>query len=169
MPIPLDILRSTPQVARLAQDLGAGRRVVARGSAGSATHLLAGAIAAETKRPVLLVAAHLDECDEAVDELASMGLDADRFPALEALPGESTAALDLFAERLRTVRRAASGALPGVLVAPIQALMQGVPPVESLGSLSRDISKGQTVSLSGLVRWLESAGYSRRDAVEEPG
>jgi transcription-repair coupling factor (superfamily II helicase) len=169
MTTPIDHILATPTLAEIAGSLSAGRRVVARGSAGSATHLIAAAIGKIAARRVVLVAAHLDEADEAVDELLSMGVEAARFPALEALPGESAAALDLFAERLRVVRGLGSGTLPRVLVAPIQALMQGVPPIETLEKLSREISRGQTVPMSGLVRWLEGAGYSRRDAVEEPG
>lgn len=169
MTTPVEQLRKSGVVAGVARAVAAGRRVVARGSAGSATHLIAGAIARESGRPVLLVTAHLDEGDEAVDELMSMGVEAARFPALEALPGESAAALDLFAERLKVVRGMLAGRAPQVLVAPIQGLMQGAPAGDSLEALSRVISRGENHALSGLVRWLEGAGYSRRDAVEEPG
>jgi transcription-repair coupling factor (superfamily II helicase) len=169
MTTPIDHIQRTTTLADLAQALNAGKRAVARGAAGSATHLIAAAIGRLTSKPILLVAAHLDEADEAVDELLSMGVASSRLPALEALPGESAAALDLFAERLRVLRSLGSGTLPEVLVAPIQALMQGLPPVESLSQLTREIARGQTVPMSGLVRWLEGAGYSRRDAVEEPG
>ena len=43
---------------------------VADGSRGSSSAVMAGALAAQTHRPVLLVVAHLDEADDAVDDLA---------------------------------------------------------------------------------------------------
>ncbi len=166
------LLASDPTIRMVAAALVDRRRVVAKGSAGSAAHLLAGTIAATTGRPVILVAAHLDEADEATDELIASGLNAICFPALEALPGESAAALDLFAERLAVLRRLAAGlpaSPPTVLVAPIQALMQSVPPPGLLDSLSRSIAVGTNHNLSDLVRWLEASSYSRVDAIEEPG
>ena len=169
MKTPLDMLRELPGVRALARAAGEGMRSVARGSAGSATHLIAGAMARETGRPVLLVVAHLDEADEAVDELLSAGIGAQRLPALEGLPGESAGALDLFAERLVCVRTATQGPMPEVLVTPVQALMQAVPTPTSVPTLSRTLAAGRDAPMSDLVRWLEHAGYQRREVIEEIG
>ncbi|MGD9688689.1 MAG: transcription-repair coupling factor [Phycisphaerales bacterium] len=150
-------------------------RAAARGAAGSSTHFLAGAVARRARRPVLLVVAHVDDADEALDELVSAGVDAARFPALETLPGESGVSLDLLAERLSLVRRVLSGAgaatSPGVIVAPIAALMQPVPRAESLGQWLRVVTRGEEITggPAALVRWLDGAGYRRVDAIEEPG
>lgn len=46
-----------------------GKSVVADGSRGSSTAILAGSVAVRLGRPVLLVVAHLDEADNALDDL----------------------------------------------------------------------------------------------------
>ncbi|MCC6426584.1 MAG: transcription-repair coupling factor [Phycisphaerales bacterium] len=168
----LDAIGGDAVVRGLVQALEARRRVVATGAAGSSTALLAGTIARALKRPVILVTAHIDDADEAVDELSGMGLDAFRLPALEVLPGETGVALDLFAERLTAVRRVIedpSGAAARVIAAPIQALMQAVPAPARLESLIRTLRNGQKQDPAELARWLAGARYQRRDAVEEPG
>ncbi len=47
--------------------------------------------------------------------------------------------------------------------------MQSVPRADRLESLARTIRRGDTIPPGDLVRWLDSAGYKRADAVEEPG
>lgn len=146
------------------------RRVVATGSQGSSTNLIAAAVALRTARPVVLLVAHLDDADECEAELTGLGRPVLRLPALEVLPGESNLAFDLFAQRLAVVRTlsALSGDAP-VIVCPIQAVMQGVPPTEQLASLVRTIAVGGKDDPGDLAAWLGDAGYTRLDAVEEPG
>ena len=116
---------------------------VADGSRGSSSAIMAGTLALHVQRPVLLVVAHLDEADDAVDDLAMFAeagydLNPMRFGALEVLPGESGVNLELLAERLGVVERISTDRpLTGaVIVAPIQALMQGVPKPEAVSQLS---------------------------------
>jgi transcription-repair coupling factor (superfamily II helicase) len=161
-------LSADPAVQHLCAQLALGRRVIARGSQGSSTAFVAAAIARTLARPVLLVAAHLDEADETLDELLDAGVSAARFPALEVLPGESQASLDLFAERLAMLR-VLPDEPPQVLIAPIQALMQPVPIPASLSTLSTTIRRGERIELTRLTKWLVDAGYSRQDAIDEPG
>lgn len=161
-------LAADSSVQGFCAQLALGRRVVARGSQGSSTSFVAGAVARSLARPVLLVTAHLDEADESLDELTDAGVRAARFPALEVLPGETQASLDLFAERLAMLR-ALPDSPPEVLVAPIQALMQPVPAPAALATLSTTIRRGQRIDFARLTKWLIDAGYSRQDAIDEPG
>mgnify|MGYP000602936321 CR=1 FL=1 len=151
-------IAADPAVKALCAHIARGRRAVARGSQGSSTAFLAGAVSRTLARPVLLVVAHLDEADETLDELLGAGLAAARFPALEVLPGESQASLDLFAERLGLLR-ALPDSPPQALVAPIQALMQPVPVPAALSTLSTTLRRAQRVELSKLIKWLVDAGY----------
>ncbi len=163
-------------------------RIVAEGSQGSSTPLITGSLAIRTNRLVLLVVPHLDDADDALDDLelfpaAGMALSSERFGALEVLPGESSVSLELLAERLSVVSRlsaqgqknSGTGAdMPGlagpcVLVAPIQALMQSVPEPSALGTLSLTLRKGLELSPAKLMDWLATAGYARVDGIEEPG
>ncbi len=161
-------------VSQMVEAVGKGARIVARGSQGSSTSFVAAAVARRTKRPVVLVVAHLDEADETVDELTSAGVEALRLPALEALPGESSVSAELLAERLHIVRRVLrmEEADDGmVIVCPIQALMQGVPRPEHLDEMSLVLERGANGGRGPdwVMRWLDRAGYKRVDAVEEPG
>ena len=141
------------------------------GSAGSLSSLVAAAAAerADGRGCVLHVVAHLDEADDAVEELRSLGIDAAPFPAIEVLPGETSPSADLTVARLAVVRRLGEGAPPPVIVAPIAALMQAVPSASRMSSLVRDLATGARVAPTELVTWLVEGGYRRVDAVESPG
>ncbi len=161
---------------------GDDRAVVADGSRGSSTALLAGALAVRTGRPVLLVVAHLDEADDAAEDLALFSaagykLTAQRFGALEVLPGETSVSLELLAERLGVVEllgdpdRGADAPhpFPEVVVAPIQALMQSVPRPQAAAEFTLAIERGGELSPGMLFDWLDRAGYTRNDAIDQPG
>ncbi len=158
-----------PAVAQLASALEGRRRVVATGASGSALALTAGAVLRRTGRSVVLVLAHVDDADEAMDELMGAGVATVRLPALESLPGESNASLELFGERLSVVKSVLEMKGAAVIIAPIQALMQFVVSPARLPSLIRTIRTDEAVGLTELVAWLGNAGYSRVEAVEEPG
>ncbi len=153
--------------------------LVGEGSRGSSTNLLAGALALKLGQPVLYVVAHLDEADDALEDLelftqAGRPLTTQRFGALEVLPGESAVSLELLAERLSVVdsiasHRPANTPSASVLVAPIQALMQAVPRAESVAKLSLTLSVGAEYAPNHLILWLAESGYQRQDAIDEPG
>jgi transcription-repair coupling factor (superfamily II helicase) len=173
---PLDLIAtiaSAPPVAAIAEAAAAGRHIVATGAIGSSTSMAAAAVARSTGRPVILVVAHLDEADEILDELASVGAPAVRLAGLEVLPGETNVSVELFAERLAAVRAMlAMAEMPGpapVIICSIQALMQAVPAPGTLDQLSIVLQRGAMHDMSNLVRWLDRAGYKRLDAAEEPG
>lgn len=180
---------TSPALDALAQTLRAAPAVRIRPSHGSSTHLLAGALAIRLNQPVLLVTAHLDEADEAFDDLELFDAIAPtferrRFPALEVLPGETSVNLELLAERLAVVewlvqppaassqgssRSSSSTPNPWVLVAPVTALMQPVPRPERLAHYALSLHVGQKLSPGTLLHWLDTAGYQRTDAIEQPG
>ncbi|MBT8485862.1 MAG: transcription-repair coupling factor [Phycisphaerae bacterium] len=163
------VFAAAPAVAEIANRLGAGDTLSARGVAGSSAVLLAAAVQQRLERPLLLVVAHLDEADEACEELEGLGVDVARLPAMEVLPGETAINLELLTERLTLVRRLDEGGAPSVLVAPIQALMQSVPPATQLETMLRVITPGDTLDVGELAAWLDTGGYRRVDAIEAPG
>ncbi len=173
----MDLLAKSGAVHRLSSLIERTRRVIVRGGAGSSTSLLTGALSRTSKRTVLLVTAHVDDADNAEDELRGFGVAAVRFPALEVLPGESSASVDLLAQRLSVIellRAWSSGndtaAERGrVVIAPIQALMQSVPSQNRLSSAMLTLRKGESPGIKRVVDWLATAGYTRTDAVQEPG
>lgn len=171
----IDELMQSPCVRRLSAALDGGGWSSAQGIAGSSGVFVAAAAAKLSQRPVVLVVAHLDDADEAAWQLAGMGVHVIHLPAMELIPGESAARLDLFAERLDAQRavmsiEAESGeGGPPVIVAAIAALMQGVPEPSRLESYIRVIRAGERVSPGDCARWLDAAGYKRVAAIEEPG
>ena len=170
MPDWLARLVEAPPTAALAQAIASSGAANARGAAGSSTALVAGALAWRLERPLLLVVAHLEDADEAAEELAAYpGFRAERFGALEAVPGEGGMSLELLAERLRLVEILAEEAPPDAIVAPIQALMQAVPEPGRLDKFRQRLEPGAAIAQDELLAWLEGAGYSRVDAVEQPG
>ena len=116
-----------------------------------------------------MVVPHIDEADEVVAELGDLGIDAEAFPALEVMPGETNASVDLVAARLDLVRRLLGGQAPAVIVAPFPALMQGVPAARRMEELQRLIRPGDVIDVENLLNWLAEAGWERVDAVENPG
>ncbi|MFN9973650.1 MAG: hypothetical protein ACK58T_27540, partial [Phycisphaerae bacterium] len=154
---------------RLAQEALAGRRIIATGSSGSSAALTAAALAQTTGRTIVFVCAHVDDADEALDELRSMEMDAARLPALESMPGEGAAVPLALAERLLSSRSAAAGEVARVVITPIQALMQSVPRPATADALIRVVSRGQDIAPGALLDWLDRAGYSRVEAIEEQG
>ncbi len=167
----LDAIAAHPALRDLARAMDAGRRVVADGISGSSTPIVAGALARALRRPVVLVMAHTDEAEDALDDLESVGVDALRLPALEVLPGETNVSLDLFAERSAVIERARTldPAASVVVICPVQALMQGVPTPDRLAAIWRTVRTGERLRPTDLARWLDGAGYTRADAADEPG
>jgi transcription-repair coupling factor (superfamily II helicase) len=170
----LDHIQSSPAVQRLASTVaeggrGPGETIAARGASGSSTAVVSAALHRLLGRTLLLVTAHLDDADEATDELESLGVSAARFPAVEIMPGETGANLDLVSERLMLVRTLAEQPTPQVIIAPIQALMQHIPAMDDVRRMLRVIEPGAKIDPNELAAWLTDAGYSRVQTIENGG
>ncbi len=156
--------------AVLARALGESRRCVAHGWAGSSSVLLGASIARTCARPTLLVLAHSDDVDEAIDTLASLGVPTIALPAVQALPGEELLASELLARRLAAARRIRSlqaGDAP-LIVCSIHALMQRIPDRAHEDDLVREVRAGERLEPAALLDWLDRAGYRRVETIEEP-
>lgn len=157
---------------RLAEDRGSAVHVTVGGGSGSAGAIVVGALAEigeEQESTILYVVAHLDECDEAVDELAALGIEAARFPALEVLPGETNVSPELIGERLSVVRRLMEEDGPSIVVAPMPALMQRVPAANAMDRWSLVLRTGDGRGPGAVIKWLGSAGYERVESIEQAG
>jgi len=149
-----------------ALDAAAGqRRGAFAGRAGSSTAMVLGAVARRRPANRLLIVAHLDQADEIFHELSAQGLDVARFPALETLPGETSARSDLLGERL-LLAESITAATHRVVVAPIAALMQPIPSPEDIAGLLRRIRPGDRIDLEEFRAWMVAAGWVRAATVE---
>ncbi|MCR9074786.1 MAG: hypothetical protein NXI07_01975, partial [bacterium] len=150
--------------------LDAGQRTIATGSIGASISILASALHRQTSRPVLVVCAHVDEAEDILAETQAVGMnESEIFPALELAPGESSVSAELFANRAAKVAQIRAGQVPGVLIAPIAALMQPVPSAQRIDELVREIRGGDIIDPQALIDWLGEAGYERMDTIEYPG
>lgn len=165
----LDRIAGEAALKRLRQLIEAGGFASVRGASGSSTVVVTAALARHMTRPLLLVTGHLDETDEAIDELGALDVTAAKFPALEMLPGESSVSPELFTDRLSLIRQLIEADRPAVIVAPIHALMQAVPPTPQLDRMMRVVKIGDRLDLGELAGWLDDAGYARVESIETPG
>ncbi len=127
----------------------------------------------------LLVVAHLDDVDDAIEDLKltqsiSPNLTTYRFGALEVLPGESNISIELLAERMNVVDTLTDpnnqiNDQPVVIVASIQSLMQAVPDEKAVNEWAISLQPGRQYNQSKLINWLAEKSYTRVDVIEQPG
>jgi len=167
----LQPIEQSAAVAELCHRLTENRHAAATGQWGSCALALAAVVQKKLARPLLVITAHLDEADDAVDQLTFFrpGSDARLYPAFEVLPGESNVSDELAAQRLELLVDLAAGDKPQIVVAPVQSLMQPSPNRDLLKDLVLSLKTGQSIARDALVRWLTEHGYTRLDAVEDAG
>ena len=149
-----------------------GGVVTISGLWGSSAPLVAALARTHARRRVLYVTAHLEEADEALDDLELLsGERCVLFPAWETAPGEGVAAGEIEAERLRLCAEFAgrASATPAVLVCPIPALMQPVPTPEALAANLLRLAVGDPRTPEDVLIWLVERGFERLELVESPG
>src|SRR5690242_13595649 len=85
----LSPIASSTIIAELTRRLTADRHVAATGQWGSCALVLAATVQEKLKRPLLILTAHLDESDDAVEQLQFFypGARVRLYPAFEVLPG----------------------------------------------------------------------------------
>ncbi len=134
----LGAMAGSPVVAELCRRLADERHAAATGQWGSCAVVLAAIVQQKLDRPLLVVTGHLDEADDAVDQLLFFhpGCDVRLFPAYEVLPGESNVSHELAAQRLELLvdlkgigergkgEGEVSPGVPQFIVAQVQAMMQ---------------------------------------------
>ncbi len=152
-----------------------GRVVALSGVWGSAAPMLAAALAAAKGWPLVYLCPHLDDADDAADDIELLtGQAATLFPAWEADLQHDQVSDEIAAQRLAVcqafARAGADGqGRPDVIVAPIMALLQPVPNPETLRSASLELRAGGSLSLDTLTAWLVDAGYESVEVVDQAG
>ena len=136
---------------------------------GSSAPILARIVAETLSRPILYVCAHIEQADNAQDDMESALSGAvELLPAWESLPGEEGGPNEIGAERMRLCA-AMRHETPSVVIAPIQALMQAAPAAASLDAHTLTLKMGEQRDPETLARWLVDRGFTRLDQVEQPG
>ncbi len=160
--------KALDRVTALLHDRADKLPIALTGSAGSSSTIVAGAVAVRVGAPMLLVTAHRDEAEEACAELAALGIVCAHLPALESsFTGQEVA--EQFCERVRVLRALDAGAAPAILVAPVTALMQGVPAIDEMDGVILTVRQSETRTRNSLLQWLAQGGYERMSSAESPG
>jgi len=91
------------------------------------------------------------------------------FPDPETLPFDRFSPHpDLISQRLAALTRLPTLAR-GIVIVPVQTLMQRLPPVRYISGQAFDLKVGQTLNLDHEKRRLEHAGYRHVPQVQDPG
>lgn len=163
----------------------AERHVAATGQWGSCALVLAAIVQQRLGRPLLIVTAHLDEADDAVDQLhffrkakgeTGEATDVRLYPAFEVLPGESNVSHELASQRLELLvdlAKGNGGSEPGrddgtpnfsdtifVAGAGVDAAVAGVRTAEGVGAVGAagdDVGSGHAGEVAG-GSWVYAVG-----------
>jgi len=168
------VLKCGP-LRRAVERLAAGGTLRLSGVWGSSAPLVAAAMGRMRSWPVLFVAAHLDDADNAADDLEVLtGQAAVLFPAWELdllsdhlndeVAGERLRVCDLLSQSLPQ-----HSGQPAFIVAPIMALMQPVPSPEALAKRRLTLLKDRQAEPDELVERLIQGGFERVEAVDQQG
>jgi transcription-repair coupling factor (superfamily II helicase) len=95
------------------------------------------------------------------------------FPAWDCLPYDRVSPHGgVVAQRMMALARLArvkGRERPAILLATVNAILQRVPPRETLGRQSLSAAPGNLLAMSGVTEWLELNGFSRTATVREAG
>ncbi|NLF32967.1 MAG: transcription-repair coupling factor, partial [Planctomycetes bacterium] len=158
-------------VRRAAGRMVPSQVVTCAGVWGGAAPLVAGTIAESTSRPLLYVCGHLDDADDALDDLETLvGRPITPFPAWETDAAAGRVSEEIAAQRVAVcMALQRGGSPPPLIVAPIVALLQPVPNVKTLERARRRLVVGEETGLQNLLDWLVDAGFEPVEMVEQIG
>ena len=166
----LQKLSTLPQLRELTAAL-TGRERCAAVTGLSPVHraMLSAAVAAETRRPLLLLCADEKECARQAADLQVL-LDGEpvRLPERELQLRPAAYSRQWENSRLSALCRMAQGGSPAV-VATASAMAQRCPPRDVLLSVSFSLEVGQRYDVCALCARLTAAGYTRTEQVEGAG
>jgi transcription-repair coupling factor (superfamily II helicase) len=156
--------------AGLRAALAAGKSGTIDGAWGSAAAAAVAALAADA--PVLAVVPAISDLEPWAEDLTGFaGGRPAVFPAHETWPpptvrGRITVETT---QRLRVLQQLLSSDPPRLVLAPMAAVVQPVPPRDDLARGGRRLKVGDTLDLDEFAGWLVANGYKRVEAVGFPG
>ncbi|UCF00366.1 MAG: transcription-repair coupling factor [Planctomycetota bacterium] len=161
-------------ISRLEAARGEGVVRVA-GTWGSYARLLTAYISEKINRPILYICPHIDDADNATDDLHSFG--SQRIEPLPAWEGEEAiadATDEIRAERLKLVSHISYPVFDGgnanfIIPASVQALCQPIPRPEALEKSRLCLQTEKMVSPERVIGWLVDNGFERVESVDLPG
>ncbi|MBN2019380.1 MAG: transcription-repair coupling factor [Sedimentisphaerales bacterium] len=182
---------STPRQDSWRAELTTKGVVKVAGTWGSFARLLAVNLSKQVKRPILYICPHIDDADNAVDDLQTFGstlstslktgslttggaTDVQLLPAWEGEEEIADATDEIRAHRLRIVARCSSLASREqdhnvIIVTSIQAISQAAPTPKSIEQSMLQLEAEGSASPEKIIEWLVSNGFERVDKIDLPG
>jgi transcription-repair coupling factor (superfamily II helicase) len=136
--------------------------------------IVAAAVAARHKGPVLILTSRRDRADalaSAISEYLPKDISLARWAAPDAHPYEQLPIdTDASIERVQILDRLITGPeAPSVIVAPVHALIQLLMSPDEFREHTLELRLGRRVDIQKLVSWATSVGYQHNPMVQEPG
>ncbi len=94
------------------------------------------------------------------------------FPAWDCLPYDRASPhAAIVAQRMTALARLvrAGGGKPAIVLTTVNAILQRVPPRETLARQSLSVAAGRLHPMAGVIGWIELNGFNRASTVREPG
>jgi transcription-repair coupling factor (superfamily II helicase) len=156
-------------ISDIAQRLVAtGGVVKVAGTWGSFARLLAAHLSKQLSRPILIVCPHIDDADNAIDDLQTFGVEGVRLlPAWEGEEEIADATDEIRAERLKVVARAQEHGI--VTASSVQAICQPIPKPQAIEQATLKLETSKALSPETVVNWLVDNGFERTDKIDLPG
>ncbi|MEG6617173.1 transcription-repair coupling factor [Peptococcaceae bacterium 1198_IL3148] len=168
----LQPLNETTEFASITNGLTRGfNQQMVFGLAGSQRALVMAGLIAMVSGPVLIVTAGEGEATALADDLSGLhlGREVMVFPVWQSMPLEVFShSNDLVVQRLKVLEALTAGESP-VVIAPIEALIRRLVPVDIFKAARRNIQVGQQLDLEDLQSFLVRHGYERFDLIEGAG
>jgi len=167
------VLRESPQFQKVHRALDeGGRGIQIEGLAVAAKGTFAAALLRGLNRPILLVTYNYEQAERLYEDIAAQGASNGNLllvpPADSMIYQEGDTDFDVIGRRLSALTHLQDGK-PGIVVAPIAAVLQRTIPPEVLASHRMRIEKSQELDLDACSLRLVELGYERVDMVERQG
>ncbi len=171
----LRLLQENNQFKALKRVLKTEKEIKVGGLWGSSAVFMLAGIAEETSSWILLVTSTLEEAEEAMEDLnlflpgcASIFRPREDFSVEEGKPSRQ-----LLAQHLQVLHPllfpADNRVVQKIIVCPIQALMQKLPPASNLEENTLNIQVDKELEQEKIVEWLIERGFQRVSMIEAPG
>ncbi len=168
----LDLLKPAPEYHSVLNQVQAGPgEQLMYGLTGSMKSFVTAALCRHSGRPCLVVVSTPQAAERTREDLQSLVDDREvaLFPAMELLPYDILAhSPEVVAQRLQVLERLAEGK-PPVVIAPVNALLRALVPLERFRENCRWVRWGDRVELHELLADLVRLGYERVELVEGRG
>lgn len=163
-------LRSSPSLQNFEQALSHESALLVEGLWEAPKAALLALIHQALNKPILLITGGAREERLAGDCLYFGLTQVLEFPAWETLPGEDIPpSLDIVGKRLQILAELANNSTPKVLICPLQACLQKLPPPHQIRQTCRHIRKGEEIPFSTFQEILLALGYQRSPLAADKG